>query len=98
MRLSIREIRVAVAAVASYDGAVDRLRPLDGASLASFSRELRRIDDYERLVELVRAHVEERFGLTNAWLYVFEREEDAQAVLVAVAGPKAEAIRKELPV
>ena len=38
--------------------------------------------------------VSARFGLTNAWLYVFEREDDEHAVLVAAAGPKAEAIRE----
>ena len=45
-----------------------------------------------------RAEVNARFGLTNAWLYVFEREDDEHAVLVAAAGAKAEAIRNELPI
>src|SRR5262245_45456994 len=69
-----------------------------GGGLLPFSRELRRIDDYESLIDLVRGEVHRRFGLTNAWLYVFEREEDEHAVLVAVSGPKAEECRKELPV
>jgi signal transduction histidine kinase/ActR/RegA family two-component response regulator len=47
---------------------------------------------------LVRRELAARFGLTNAWLYVFEREEDTFAVLAAVAGPNAAAIRAELPV
>ncbi len=63
-----------------------------------FSRDLRRVDGYSALVELVRDELKTRFGLTNAWLYVFEEEEDEHAVLVAVAGPKADQIRKELPV
>ena len=64
----------------------------------SFSKELRRVDDYAGLVELVRRELNSRFGLTNAWLYVFEREEDQQAVLVAAAGAKAEEIQRELPI
>ncbi len=71
--------------------------PID-CSLTSFARELCRVDDYQELVELVRREWGARFGLTNAWLYVFEREEDEHALLVAVAGPKAAAIREELPV
>ena len=67
--------------------------PPDSDWLISFSRELRRVDDYAALVELVRRELHARFGLTNAWLYVFEREEDQQAVLVA-----AEAIQRELPI
>jgi signal transduction histidine kinase/CheY-like chemotaxis protein len=50
------------------------------------------------LVELVRAELQARFGLTNAWLYVFEREEDREAVLVSAAGPKAAKIERELPI
>ena len=41
-------------------------RPPDAGWLSSFSRELRRIDDYDSLVGLVRAEVNARFGLTNA--------------------------------
>jgi signal transduction histidine kinase/ActR/RegA family two-component response regulator len=67
-------------------------------SLTTFARELCRIDDYDELIELVRRELAARFGLTNAWLYVIEREDDEQALLVAVAGPKAAAIREELPV
>ena len=67
-------------------------------SLTTFARELCRIDDYDGLVELVRRELGGRFGLTNAWLYVFERADDEQAVLVAVAGSKAALIRDELPV
>ncbi len=67
-------------------------------SLTRFARELCRIDDYDALIELVRRELAARFGLTNAWLYVIEREEDEEALLVAVAGPKAAAIREELPV
>ncbi|HEY6724070.1 MAG TPA: ATP-binding protein [Polyangiaceae bacterium] len=66
--------------------------------ISSFSRKLRHIDDYESLVDLVRQEMQARFGLTNAWLYVFEREEDEQAVLVAAAGPKARDIESHLPV
>ncbi len=66
-------------------------------SLTRFARELCRIDDYDALIELVRRELAARFGLTNAWLYVIEREDDEQALLVAVAGSKAAAIRKELP-
>jgi signal transduction histidine kinase/ActR/RegA family two-component response regulator len=71
--------------------------PID-CSLTTFARELCRIDDYDELIELVRRELAARFGLTNAWLYVIEREDDEQALLVAVAGPKAAAIREELPV
>jgi len=70
----------------------------DTGWLLAFSRELRRVDDYAGLVELVRGEVATRFGLTNAWLYVFERDEDEEAVLVAAAGGKADDIRRELPV
>ena len=73
-------------------------RPADTGWLLAFSRELRRVDGYDGLVELVRKELETRFGLTNAWLYVFEEAEDAHAVLVAADGPKADEIRKELPV
>src|SRR5688572_21694015 len=72
-------------------------RTPDHSWLLAFSRDLRRIDDYDSLVDLVRAQVNARFGLTNAWLYVFVREDDEHAVLVSVAGPKAAAIRQELP-
>jgi len=72
--------------------------PPDADWFISFSRELRRVDDYAALVELVRRELQEKFGLTNAWLYVFEREEDQQAVLVAAAGAKAEDIERELPI
>ena len=75
-----------------------RPRQPDTAWLSAFSRELRRIDDFDGLVDLVREELKTRFGLTNAWLYVFEEEEDEHAVLVAVAGAKADQIRKELPV
>ena len=40
--------------------------------LQSFSRELRRVDDYDALVDLVRSEMHARFGITNAWLYVFQ--------------------------
>src|SRR6478609_6799523 len=73
-------------------------RSPDPGWLFAFARDLRRVDDYDTLVELVRSEVRARFGLTNAWLYVFEREDDEHAVLVAAAGAKAEAIRKELPI
>jgi signal transduction histidine kinase/ActR/RegA family two-component response regulator len=73
------------------------LTPID-CSLTTFARELCRIDDYDALIELVRRELAGHFGLTNAWLYVIEREEDEQALLVSVAGPKAAAIRQELPV
>ena len=71
---------------------------LTDCSLTTFARELCRIDGYDELIDLVRRELAARFGLTNAWLYVIEREEDEQALLVAVAGPKAAAIRQELPV
>jgi signal transduction histidine kinase/CheY-like chemotaxis protein len=64
----------------------------------AFARELRRVDSYDALVELVRRELGSRFGLTSAWLYVFERDDDEQAHLVAAAGPKAADIRKELPI
>jgi signal transduction histidine kinase len=66
--------------------------------LPTFARHLRRVDDYDALVELVRRTLLERFGLTNAWLYVFERVDDDQAVLVAAAGSRSESIRRELPI
>ena len=66
-------------------------------SLTRFARELCRVDDYDALVELVRRELTARFGLTTAWLYVVEREEDERALLVAAAGPKAAAIREALP-
>jgi two-component system, cell cycle sensor histidine kinase and response regulator CckA len=67
-------------------------------SLTTFARELCRIDNYDALIELVRRELAARFRLTNAWLYVIEREDDDQALLVAVAGPKAAAIREGPPV
>jgi len=66
--------------------------------ITCFARELRHIDDYQSLVELARREMAARFGLSNAWLYVFEREEDEQAVLVAAAGPKARDIEAQLPI
>ena len=69
----------------------------DADRLVTFARELRRIDDYDGLVELVRRELAARLGLTAAWLYVFERDEDDHAKLVAVAGPNADEIRRVLP-
>jgi signal transduction histidine kinase/ActR/RegA family two-component response regulator len=66
--------------------------------LESFSRELRRVDTYDQLIELVRRDVSARFGLTNAWLYVCEMEDDPQLVLVATAGTKAAVSREVVPV
>ena len=66
--------------------------------ITSFARELRHIDDYQSLVDLACREMAARFGLTSAWLYVFEREEDEQAVLVAAAGPKARDIESQLPI
>jgi signal transduction histidine kinase/ActR/RegA family two-component response regulator len=77
---------------------VDSSPSIQADWLSNFARELRRIDDYENLVELVQRTLGTRFGLTNAWLYVFERADDEHAVLVAAAGEKAEAIKRELPV
>ncbi len=71
---------------------------VSSSPLESFSRELRRVDTYDALIELVRSDLDERFGLTNAWLYVCEREEDNQFVLVAAAGTKAGAVRELVPV
>jgi signal transduction histidine kinase len=85
------------AARRAYDARM-RGPPFDAAGLLPFSRELRRIDDYDGLIDLVRREVHARLGLTNAWLYVFEREEDDHCVLVAAAGPMAAAIREELPI
>ena len=67
-------------------------------ALDSFSRQLRRIDSYDALVELVRVEVSTRLGLTNAWLYVCEGEHDTRLVLIAAAGPRAPAIRDLVPV
>jgi signal transduction histidine kinase/CheY-like chemotaxis protein len=64
----------------------------------SFSRELRRVDTYDQLIELVRQDVRARLGLTHAWLYVLELEDDEQFVLVAAAGAKAALIRELVPV
>lgn len=66
--------------------------------LHAFSSDLRGVDDYAALIALVRNTLHARFGLSNAWLYVFERDDDEQAVLVAASGTRAEAIWKELPV
>ena len=75
------------------------VRPLISATaLASFSRQLRRVDTYDALIELVRSEVSERFGLTNAWLYVCEGEADPNLVLVATSGPRTDAIREHAPV
>jgi signal transduction histidine kinase len=74
-------------------------RPLISASaIDSFSREVRRVDTYDALVEAVRAEVSRRFGLTNAWLYVCEQEDAERLVLVASAGPRTAAIREIVPV
>ena len=62
------------------------------------SRELRRVDDYDGLVELVRAELAARFGLTNAWLYVFEREDDEQASWSPSPGPRPRPSVDELPI
>jgi signal transduction histidine kinase/CheY-like chemotaxis protein len=64
----------------------------------AFARELRRVDSYDALVELVRGELYVRFGLTSAWLYIFENEGDEHARLVAAAGPKGDDIRRELPI
>ena len=69
------------------------MNPLD-----SFSRQLRRVNSYETLIELVREELFERFGLTNAWLYVCEHAgDDANLDLIAAAGPRAPAIRDLVP-
>jgi signal transduction histidine kinase/ActR/RegA family two-component response regulator len=67
-------------------------------ALDSFSRQLRRVETYDQLVALVRDEVSERFGLTNAWLYVCEREDEVQLELVAAAGTRTAAIRELAPV
>ena len=67
-------------------------------ALDSFSRHLRRVDSYDALIALVRDEVARRFGLTNAWLYVCEGEDDNKLVLVAAAGGKRDAIRELVPV
>ncbi|MES1204463.1 MAG: ATP-binding protein [Pseudomonadota bacterium] len=71
---------------------------VQGGFLPPFLRALRRIADYDGLIDLVRGEIHARLGLTNAWLYVFEREDDDHCVLVAAAGSKADAIRSELPI
>jgi len=38
--------------------------------LGPFSRELRRVTDYQQLITVVRDEVARRLGMTNAWLYV----------------------------
>jgi len=43
------------------------------------SRELRRVDGYDDLIAVIRENVATRFGLTNAWLYVREREEETSS-------------------
>lgn len=48
--------------------------------LHAFSSDLRGVDDYAALIALVRNTLHARFGLSNAWLYVFERDDDEQAV------------------
>ena len=66
--------------------------------LDSFSRQLRRVDSYQTLIEAVREEVFTRFGLTNAWLYVFEDGSvDAGLDLIAAAGPRSPAIRELVP-
>jgi signal transduction histidine kinase/ActR/RegA family two-component response regulator len=71
--------------------------PSAADSLLSFSRGLRRVDDFQQLIELVLCAFRP-LGLTNAWVYVYEREEDEFAVLAGVAGTQADSIRRELPV
>ena len=66
--------------------------------LQSFSRELRRVDSYDELIELIRQEVQNRLGLTHAWLYVVESEDDQHALLVATAGPQAALIRELVPI
>jgi signal transduction histidine kinase len=66
--------------------------------LDAFSRLLRRVESYDQIVGLVRDEVTSRFGLTNAWLYVCEGEDDTQLSLVAAAGSKTAAIQELCPV
>ena len=74
------------------------MTPFDPSSPEFFSRELRRVDTYEQLIELVRADLAARFGFTNAWLYVSELEQDTVFVLVAAAGSSARRIHELVPV
>jgi signal transduction histidine kinase/CheY-like chemotaxis protein len=66
--------------------------------LESFSRELRRVDSYDQLIALIQKELHARLGLTNAWLYVSEHEDDSEFTLVATAGSKATEIRELVPV
>jgi signal transduction histidine kinase/ActR/RegA family two-component response regulator len=80
---------------------LDPSSPARGSSdvaFETFSRELRRVDGYDALIELIRGDLQSRFGFSNAWLYVVEHEEDPHALLVATAGPKAALIRELVPV
>jgi signal transduction histidine kinase/ActR/RegA family two-component response regulator len=70
----------------------------DALLFEAFSRQLRRVDSYDELIELIRQDVRARIGLSNAWLYVVEYEDDPQLVLVATAGTRAEQIRELAPV
>ena len=70
----------------------------DALLFEAFSRQLRRVDSYDELIELIRQDVRARIGLSNAWLYVVEHEDDTQLVLVATAGSRAERIRELAPV
>src|SRR6185503_15441176 len=71
---------------------------ISATAIDSFSRQIRRVDTFDELIETVRAEVSLRFGLTNAWLYVCEGDDDSRLVLVAAAGPKAAAIREIVPI
>jgi GAF domain-containing protein len=62
-----------------------------------FARELRHVDSYDELIGLVQRQVLSRLGLTNAWLYVLEREDDTSLQLVATSGSQAALIRELLP-
>jgi len=69
----------------------------DALLFEAFSRELRRVDTYAELIELIRQDVRARIGLSTAWLYVCEHEDDTHLPLVAVAGTRAEQIRELAP-
>jgi two-component system cell cycle sensor histidine kinase/response regulator CckA len=71
---------------------------VSATALDAFARQLRRVDNYEDLIELVRSEVSMHFGLTNAWLYVCEGEADPDLVLVATSGGHAAAIREHAPI